>query len=543
MGFFEQRLLNTFPSWAKIRKDPSSYGNRFMSALAGFSESSTNDIVKLSEMLKILAEDISFLTLQEIILNESDYMNRASSDWVTTVTYPTVTGTIGATSYKILKASSIADFFFSIPDRITGAGSITVDNWVVWESSSPDVFKTIDTDTNGTPERLLIEVYDSTLYQKSNTTRAEDNPYYGTTYISLTGTDEDNNQIREYINIKDDGFYNAMNIFRKLTSVEWCGFNGKIKISLTSKEHGMADTGRIIHKFDTGVLPDLSGPLALYLQNIGDVAHLKSTSVRYRYGRAYRRNEIVDMDEAIEEELATQRLLDSSGNTFKSVGMTVSPVDTRGYILDVDGKVHVYEMGLSPFLHRGTPPSDDTFIDILSLKDRVKLDEKIPLWTWFRALVLPVQKVAIKRVKPDGVEEYLQSATMTWAAAYDYFSGNIIKGALPENSWEDFRFYTTFDQLGQWDFYCETTMLGIKEVSVISKTGVMCERATSVIDFDSGLGDNVDGIFFDKENYLCISVGSKYHKFALNKDVYLADVTQQKLIFRERYDEVDITYA
>jgi hypothetical protein len=359
----------------------------------------------------------------------------------------------------------------------------------------------------------------------------------------LTGTDEDNNQIREYINVRDDGFYNVMNIFRKLTDVESCGFDGKIKITLTSKEYGAVDTGRVIHKFDTGVLPDLSGPLALYLKNIGDVAHLESTSVRYRSGHLYRRKEIVDLDEVVEEKIANQRLLDTAGATFKSVGMAINPVDTRGYILDTNGKIHVYELGLSPFMHRGAGTSDDNFIDILSLKDRVSLNEKIPLWTWFRALVLPVQKVAIKRVKPDGVEEYLQSVTMTWATTYDSFSGDIVKGALPENSWTDFRFYNTFDQLGQWDFYCETTMLGIKEVSVFTKTGVMCERATSVKEFDSGLGTEGDGIFFDKENYLCISVGKVYYRFLLRKDAYLADVNQQKLIFRERYDEVDISYV
>tara|TARA_B100000131_G_scaffold321606_1_gene372793 strand:- start:2782 stop:4413 length:1632 start_codon:yes stop_codon:yes gene_type:complete len=543
MGFFEQRLLNTFPLWAKMRKDPSSYGNRFMSALGGFSEIATKEIVKTSEMLKVLAEDISFLTLQEIFLQESDYMTRTNEDgWVSTIVYPTVSGNISGTTYTVARAASIADFFFSVPDRVTNKQKVVVDNWTIWESSSPTVYNSIDTDKAGTPERLLVQVYDSTIYQKEGTDRDVDNPFYGIHYIYLTGLDEDNNQVKEYININDDGYYTPMNLFRKLTDVQWCGFDGKIKITLTTKEHGAVDTGRIIHKFDTGVISDLSGPLALYLENNSDIAHLKSKIIRYRSGASYRREEVLDLEDTVEEEMANQRLLDSTGATFKAIGMSVSPVDTRGYVLDTNGKIHVYEMGLSPFVNRGTPPSEDTYIDILSIKDRVVLDEKIPLWTWFRALVLPVQKVAIKRVKPDGVEEYLQPTTMTWAAAYASFPGTMLPGKPPEESWEDFRFYNTFDQLGQWDFYCEATFLGLDKVAMVSKTGVMCESLKAVKDFDSGL-DTADGIFFDKENYLCISVGKSYYRYSLNKDIYLADFNQQKLLFRELYDDVEINYA
>ena len=551
MGFSDQRLTNTFPSWARIRKDPSSYGSRFMSALAAFSENATHEIVKTSEMFKLFAQDVSNMTLREITLEEADYMVKTIDGWNTSIKYPTVVGELSTGNVTLSRATSIADFFYSVPDRMTQGASVVVDNWTVWESSSPTVYNSIDTNINGTPERLLIEISGSELYKREESPRASDKPFYGAHYIFLIGRDEDNNQIREYIGIDDDGFYPTENIFRELTSVEWDGFDGDVKITLTYKEHGMVTSGRIINKYDTGVLPDLSGPLAFYLRNSPTggahdgscVAHLYSTAVRYRTGQSHRRAEIVDLDEELEEELGDQRLLDFTGHTYCAVGMAINPVDTRTYILDNAGIVHIYEPSLSPFIDRGAAASEDNYLDIVSLKDRVTLNENTPLWTWFRALVLPVQKVAIKRVKPDGVEEYLQPATLTWATTYAFFSGDIIAGKLPEHSWEDFRFYNTFDQLGQWDFYCEATFLGLEKIAMTSKTGVMCERLQAVKDFNTGLSTTADGIFFDKENYLCVSVGTTYHKYSLQKDIYLADFDKQRLLFRELYDNIEITYV
>ena len=107
--------------------------------------------------------------------------------------------------------------------------------------------------------------------------------------------------------------------------------------------------------------------------------------------------------------LANQSLLDSSSNFTNIKSATISPLDTKLYALEEDGRILVYEPRLTAFKERGTRPSEDTYIDILPEVHRVDYGEEIDLWTWFRVPTVRVSDVVIKRVDPAGTEEYLQS--------------------------------------------------------------------------------------------------------------------------------------
>ena len=540
MAFFEQRLTYVFPEWAKIRKDASSFGNILLTGLARVSEKNGADAIKISQMFKVLQEDVSNGNFYEVFLEGEDEIKRTTLRGKQVLTVPGVTGEIDGTEIKVERVFSLEDFLYGIPTRVTKVDEVSVTEKLVWSSVDPEYFAENYIES----ERLIIRVFNSEFYKRSKRKTEEDNPFYGLHYISLSGYDDDLNQIREDVTISDDGFFRTYNIFKKLERVEWDGFDGDIEIYLCNGYDGLADFGRIISKWETGNTNTLSGPLAFYLENIDNIAHLRSTSVRYLKGHQYRRSNITDLEDEIEEDLAIQRLLDDSEDTFLGVGMAVNPVDSRVFILDSSGRVHMYEPSLTHFSNTGSPPSDDTYMDIISLKDRVVLNEAIPLWTWFRALVLPVQKVAIKRVKPDGTEEYLQG-DLSWNSTYNYFSGNILppEGGLPENTWEDFRFYSQFDQLGQWDFYCEAKFLGLESIQAISKTAVMCESLQAVKSYDVlPDGESGEDIFFDKENYLCISSGDTYKRYHLSSDVFITDVEQQRLLIRERYDSVEVQH-
>jgi hypothetical protein len=540
MAYFEQRITYVFPAWARMRKDPSSFGNIFLTAYAGLSTKNGSDAVKISEMLKVLQEDTSNGNLYEVDLDGDDQIEIITMNGRRIFKIPKVTGEIDGIKIPLLRATSIEDFLYSVPSRIVKKDKIQVTKKEVWSSSDPEYFE----DDYIVSERLLVRVFNSDSYKRKNSQTKEDLPFYGLHYVRLQGYDDELNEVNEIISVRDDGWYRTRNIFKKLELVEWDGFDGDIEIYLCNGYEGLADFGRILSKWETGNTNNLSGPLAFYLENTDSIAHLRSTSVRYLKGHQYRRLDVLDLEEEIEEDLAIQRLLDDDANTFLGVGMAVNPVDSRVFILDSSGRVHLYEPSLTDFSNSGTPPSDDTYMDIISLKDRVILNETIPLWTWFRALVLPVQKVSIKRAKPDGTEEYLQD-DLSWSAPYHYFSGNILppEGGFPENTWEDFKFYTEFDQLGQWNFYCETKMLGLETVQVTSRTAVMCESLQAVKSYDV-LPEAIEGedIFFDKENFLCISAGDSYHRYDLKSDVFISDFNKQKLLLKEHYDSVEVQH-
>lgn len=541
MAYFEQRICYVFPAWARMRKDPSSFGNIMLTAYASISQKNGTDAVKVSQMLKIFQEDISNGSLYEIFLDGEDQIKVTPINGRRILQVPEVTAEIDGEKIEVKRADSIEEFLYPLPDRVTKKDEVVVTEKMVWSSADTEYYA----EDYISSERLVVRVFNSESYKRKNRQTTEDIPFYGLHYVRLQGYDDELNEINETISIRDDGWYKTRNIFKKLELVEWDGFDGDIEIYLCNGYEGLADFGRIVSKWETGNTNNLSGPLAFYLENIDNIAHLRSTSVRYLRGYQYRRLDILDLEEEVEEDLAVQRLLDDNADTFLGVGMAVNPVDSRVFILDSSGRLHLYEPSLTDFSNNGSPPSDDTYMDIISLKDRVILNETIPLWTWFRALVLPIQKVAIRRVKPDGTEQYLQE-DLTWDAPYNYFSGNILptEGGFPENSWEDFKFYTEFDQLGQWDFYCEAKMLGLETVQVTSKTAVMCESLQAVKSWDLLLEDiEAEDIFFDKENYLCISAGSSYQRYSLNSDVFMSDYRNQRLLLREQYDSVEVEHG
>jgi hypothetical protein len=126
---------------------------------------------------------------------------------------------------------------------------------------------------------------------------------------------------------------------------------------------------------------------------------------------------------------------------------------------------------------------------------------------------------------------------MTWAATVSEFQGLDAEGKFPEESWKDCSFSVTFDQFGQWDFYCTANMPSLRYKKYTSKTSVMVDYLNPVAEYQLEIGEE---IFFDKENFLCLKQGATYKRFKLCNDVYIADPRSQRVLLREEYDEVEI---
>lgn len=533
MSYTSQKLLNYLPSWSKGRKDPSSFIHRLMSDFNYSFEYQTADAVKTSMMFNLMGEEASNGEFLEIFLEEQDAIKVVMEGTRKTYKYPIVAGTIGANKIQLERAVNISDYLYSLPTRIAEINSVSVIDWSIWSSLNPLVFSEIKT-----PERLLVEVKDSTIYYNKSSLKEEDRKAGYTSFVYLSGLDQDFKEIQEIISVRDDGCYVTRNIFKVLESVTYDGFDGTVDVFLTSSREGLVDETFIRGKYVSGVTVDSSGPLRFYLvkESFGTV--LSPVINILREGKNRNRPENGVQEESLVL-LANQALLDSSNNFTNIKSIAVSPVDTRLYALEEDGRVLIYEPKLTPFKNRGTQPSEDTYLDIIPEVHRVDYGEEIDLWTWFRVPTVRVSSVIIKRVNPSGVEEYLQS-DMSWGSSTNKFEGLDAEGKFPEESWKDFSFSVTFNELGQWDFYCIVNMPSLRFEQYTSKTSVMVDYLVPLKEFQLEAGEE---IFFDKQNFLCIKQLNSYKRFKLCNDLYIADPVSQRVLLKEQYEKVEIYHV
>ena len=521
--FITQRLGNKFPLWTKLRSDPSSFGQRFYSTPAEEFESFRASLVKSREMLRLL----SFCNEPEdawaIHLDSDDEYPISHSFGKRSVTYPTVTGTLSGTDYTLVRASYSEDLFYSFPTRLSEGAAVSV-SFDVWDSSAPSTYGSFTR-----PERLSVYINNSTDYKAT----ALDAGFGGQSGVLLTGEDPNHVEIQEFVQVDDDGVYLTREILDALTDVQYDGFDGDIVISA-----GAPNREYVEDMFRVAVLPELEGPLRYSLYNRSGENYLKIWTPIYLDGSEYRRDN--GIDEANEEIIAIQRLLDSDENPIDAVDLCVSPYDTRLYVCDSSGDIHVYDPGLSEFTPPDTEESYQTYIELIPLYNRVALNETLTVFTWFRVMRAPVGNVRISRVDPAGTTTYLQS-DHSWGAASCYFA-NTGELTLPEDSWKDKTFTSTFDQLGQWDLYLEVNFIGMGGTTYTSHTAIVCESLIAGVSLETSISSPT-GLFFSHTGELCVCETNSYTPITLHSDYWYADVDTQRMFLKEQYDSVEVTYG
>ena len=307
------------------------------------------------------------------------------------------------------RAQNVSEFLYSLPHRIEAQGSVSVLNWLVWSSVSGADPLDIET-----PERLLVEVKDSTIYYHKDTVREEDRKAGYNSFVFISGRDQDYNEINETISVRSDGCYVTRNIFKTVEEVTYDGFDGQVDVYLTSSKEGLLDETFVNYQDSSGNTKVDSGPLRFYLlqESYGTVIVPVINKSREDRNRLRPENQI--QEEELEA-LCSHLLLDETGTPVSVVSIAVSPLDANIYALTDTGRLLVYKPEYTPFVERGDQPSEDTYLDISPEVHRVEFGEEIDLWTWFRVPTFRIADVTIKRVDPAGIEEYLQS-NLTWGA-------------------------------------------------------------------------------------------------------------------------------
>jgi len=531
MSFRTQRLANSFPLWTKVRKDPSSVGQRLLSTFAEMSQEATITAKRLSLDVHLLKPYLGIGYLHQIFLSDDDAFRKTNpatgfGGWE----YPNVVGTLGADTYSLTKYDDVISLLNGSTDRIALKETQSYSDSLVWTSASPFVINDLPR-----PERLAVEVTDSTFYSRPS--RVSDREYSGRHMVQILGTDENDIVIREYLEILDDGVYWTKNIFKTVTEVVTEGFDGTIEMSWFPVQLGYEPD-----PYRAAVFDDFEGQLRLSLTTqvvgITTYSYVMYSSSRFKLGEEYRRPGVEATSNL--EELAEVVLLDSSGNPYTAVDLAINHQTSKMYVLDSQGSVHVYDHELPSFDAFQTDDLEtvNSYMELVPLRHRAKYGDTEYVYTDHRRLRDNVVKIEIKRIAPDGTIRYLQADRSTWGAASAEILANNVGARLPEDSWQDFRFSTEYDQIGQWEYVISlTTGRDVtKFVTAVQAGSIQAEASLS-----TGVV-SPDGLGFSKEGYLGVSDGSEVNYYEEFVDGWIADTRTNKILMRSSYDQVEVSY-
>jgi hypothetical protein len=607
MSYHTQFLVNQYPLWSKVRSDPSSVGQRFIATVAESYETAVTEIFSTSQMNTLLALNIGTPSLYEIgPLPLTPGGPEIVFDPVTQIyTYPTVEGiTAAGNQYTLSPVSNIEDFMYGLPTRLEAELDVpiqfedgvsnTFSDFVLWTSTSP---RPLPISLIAPPgpvnvERLVIEVSNTTHWMVPDDPRdvgfaiIAPDTLSDQYYVLIEGKDENGVQVEEYVLVRDEGFYFTANSFQQITNIESDGFVGDLTIHYAVKSDSTYSPEKHVQDIQrVGSTPTKTGPLRLSLKAVASGTELVSYINHYNravflnpaggqavyenvvgvptFGLQYfnYRSQYEDIGLGIEEDVISSQLMCNMFGTPLTGGetildITVSPVDARLYALTATG-IWVFEHSPSEFdafryqdpaLWNETQPTDESYIDILPLQHRVAFNETVQMFTWHRVLRAPVVKAIIRRFSPTGVVSWLKS-DMTWSATYEEIPGDAQAG-LPEDSWRDKRFTSTFNERGQWEFYIEVQQYGSDEIYK-GFTGVFCEetRAVAYYNLPPIFTATMDpeAIFFSEDTHISVTYKNTvtntkgYVKMILGLDVFYGNATSQILYIRDPFVSVQVT--
>lgn len=533
MGFVTQRLANGYPPWSRIRKDPSSVGQRLLSCFADIYDSLGAERVLLSESFKLFSERKGTSSLYWVNLEEEDFFVQSG---YLGYTYPTVTGTLSdGTSITLTRSEDSSDFFAGVPTRISSFKTETIVP-LIWQSSSPSTYN-----KPKSPCRIGVTVSGSTHFKTTN----KDKGFGGYHIVIIKGYDENHNFITDGIRIEDDGTYKTEQIYSEVTSIDTDGFNGTVTV-FVEEFYPIY----LYDKFHPAVSQEFDGPLFVraFTESTNNHVGLELYTKKMRSGEEYRRDKHANVFDPIdlEEIIDQQMMLDPSGAIYSVTDYTISPIDGRLWTLSSTGDVYIHDNTIAPFGVPTANQSSRVAVEIVPDTHRIALNETVNLWTWYRHLYGPVKKLFVKRIDPAGTVTYLQSDKTTWSSSVHYFQGDLENSKTPEESWNDIRFKTTATAIGEWHFYCEAHLLAPgKDRVFTSHTGFMCGHNKALKKYTLGLS-GAQKIFFSKEGYLSIASNvvansgtCTYYKLA--NDKYFADVINNRILLKEDYAEVEVT--
>ena len=523
-AFNSQRLANQFPTWSRVRKDPASMGQRFLSVFSDVYQEISINQLRMDQSFHIEKPFLGPGELHTLTLAEADYIQKTrTTGGALTYTYPTTVVGDGFTAERLDTYEELA---WGKPSRLSLAATDTATTTLVWSSAAPTVYTALPQ-----ADFLWLTIDGSTEWLKQTYDRHR--LYNNTPFVRIRGRDVNEVEVIEVVPVRDDGHYRTRLIFHEVLEVEHQGFDGTLEIRWASaNQTQFVDPWRIL-TFD-----DFEAPLKMNLEqavvNSVTESFVIYSGDRFQDGADYRRPDVEDMES--NEEHSRVVLKDSAGVETKVVDGCVSPRNTKLYTIDSTGIVHVYDHALPNFVPAiiEETSSTDIYVEAQHVNSYATYGDTQNVFFGNTRPRFPVESMTVRRMAPDLTVDYLQ-ADRTWAAVAYTFPFNTDLG---RKVFQTITASTVYDQIGQWEY---DVSVQTSEDITNSVSVVVVGSMNAVVSIDSGIA-NPTGLSFDRQGRLRVHEVGSVHYFDELVDGYIADEVRQQLIFTTDYSSVEVTY-
>lgn len=523
MSFLTQRIANRFPHWSKVRRDPSSLGQRVVSTFAETLEVVEANQFRMDWEIHLCKPWLGPGQIYTVDLEEADFFPSArGNSGGLTYTYPTVVGD----ALSCAQSDTFEDMIYGVPTRISAIEDFASTSYLVWDSDAPTVY------TNPPDAQVLwILITDSDEWLSRTATR---NPLFeGSAFIRIVGKDINDLDRTEIVNPRDDGLWRTSHFFKEISSIEFEGWTGRVRVYWSA-----ANQEVLTDPYKTLVFDDFEAPLQYEMSTtvVDAITYsvLTYRGQRFKIGAEYRRPNVEDTES--EEELTSLMLLDDAGDPFTYVDFAISDFNSFLYVLDDTGMVHVYDTTLPDFVvsQLSTEISTDAYMRVEPLNPYAVYGATEKLFTSLFRPRYPVSYAIIKRVSPTGVVRYLQG-DLTWGAgSYQLVSAS----TLNKLGWQELTFSTEYDEMGQWEYWttCQTT-----KDATVNYTAVIAGSLGAEISLDTAVVAPLS-LSFDRKDQLQVGDATDVYRFQLHKDCFIPREETNQIILREDYTAVEVTY-
>lgn len=562
MSFLTQRFANTFPLRSTIRVDESSYGQKLFSCFSDLAESTMVDIIKMTSSFTLEKEEVHVGTLYKVVLSEEDKFRQDENNQMLFV-FPKVEGTTRTGKrITLTRVSDSENFMYGTPSRIEELKRYPASGNYAYANDRNGLSPYFHIGDLPIYDRLIVAISGSTLF-KSRLTPFADRPFNGISFIKIKGKDKFLNDIEEYITVTSDGEYKTKKVFRRIEDVEFDGFDGKIEIRVGESILKDILEVRKRNKFKTVSNILRSGICEIQVSK--EVIEFESgmEEVWYLdvYGRFIIDESLVKRGGEFEEELIRSKiagmvLLDSQFNFIKPKDFFISEIDSRLYVLDSKNRVHIYDLYLSPFIEKGDKRTAGVPIVSKLLTQRVPYGKDVRAQCELKNNIGVVDGWEIKLISPQGsvyflkyiYDQTLMVSSLSWLDSSQFNITSYMNGPLvdssrtvsltPELSWRDFSYKINCDEIGQWDLFTKIKYIGGGEY--LHKTSFICESLVPLKSFE--VEKNSKGIFMNESNNLCVRVLGSIVEYKQHYDCYLADISGNRIVTRDKYEDLEVTY-
>lgn len=464
MSFIGRSIRNRYPLWSAIRKDDSSVGGRIIDSIGESIESIRVSGLRMQEQLKTLEGKPTGepFNIWNFSLSDSDEYVRYIED---NKEYSSVSfsGEVNGETLSLKQAGSYDDLCLSYPTRISISLEDFRESFELLSLDSETFSSDSSWDFKNKIYKIYFDVKNSNFFFDPRTKEKFNYNYF----ITIRGLNIADLPIEETIYIKDDGFYETRNYFKKIQSlkrepkyniaggpsIEREGFDGEIVIKI--KPYGIMAReyafSLFVEKSDrinkNNSLIENKGFFELRKEE--GYTYLDYIYRYYETGDSYRVSDI-ESPEAFQDILFSQVLLDNSGNNLEISDYCFDTIRNKLVTINADGVIRFYKIGktnFNPTILNRTKLKNFT---IETERQQASLYEEMDIYGYLERPKGPVVHYIVLKEK-SGSFFCLQENLESWSEKIYLFSGRD-RADLFENA-DSFKFKNYFDSIGQYNFH------------------------------------------------------------------------------------------